>query len=313
MPGTNQFQALALGGGANVLTPAAYAALTSLIANGYQSGTASSQQVNTTLRQATFVANAIAQIIANNGVNALDDGNSATFVTNLLAAIAAQGVTAARFDNSTKNATTAFVQHALGNYQTNQVLASAVTLTAADCGTSFSMNSGAAITLPLGSTVAVGSVISIVSTIPGAVVSRQGADTINLGGAVTAVALGTGDSLEVVWNGGQWVAIQGTTLLKASSLFGNLLSGNGYQKLPSGLILQWGTTGAIGPGGSLTLTFPITFPNAFFMGGAFNSYASGGTLTPTAAGLAYVGASSMTIYLQGTSGMSGIPWIAIGF
>jgi hypothetical protein len=261
MSGTNQFQAIALGGGANVLTPAAYAALASLIANGYQSGTASSQQVNTTLRQATFVANAIAQIIANNGVNALDDGNSATFVTNLLAAIAAQGVTAARFDNSTKNATTAFVQRALGNYQTNQVISSAVTLTAADCGTSFSMNSAAAITLPLGSTVAIGSAISVVSTIPGAVVSRQGADTINLGGSVTAVALGAGDSLEVVWSGGQWVAIQGTTLLKASSLFANLLSGNGYQKLPSGLILQWGSL-AGSAAGDTAATFAITFPTA---------------------------------------------------
>lgn len=86
MPGTNQFLPFATATGANVLTPAAYAALPAS-ATGFQSGIASSQQVNTPLRQSTFVAAAIAQLISNNNLNALDDGNLTAFVANLASAI----------------------------------------------------------------------------------------------------------------------------------------------------------------------------------------------------------------------------------
>ena len=89
--GNNQFLPFATGSSANVLTAAEYEALTALVANGFQSGIAQSQQVNTPIRQATFVAAAIAQIIANNGVNANDDGNISEFVSNFLAAINSPG------------------------------------------------------------------------------------------------------------------------------------------------------------------------------------------------------------------------------
>ena len=75
MPGSNQFLPFATGSGANVLTPADYAALTSLVASGFTSGIAPSQQVNTPLRQSSFVASAIAQAIADQlGVAVNDDG-----------------------------------------------------------------------------------------------------------------------------------------------------------------------------------------------------------------------------------------------
>lgn len=49
-------------------------------------------------------------------------------------------------------------------------------------------------------------------------------------------------------------------------------SANGYQRLPSGLILQWGSTTLPNPGSSssnLTVTFPIAFPNtAYYAGGS---------------------------------------------
>lgn len=87
MPGTNEFKPFATGGGANVLSPAAYAALTSLLANGFSAGVAPSVQLNTVWRQASFVAAAVAQLIADFGPNAVDDGNLTTFVANLKAAI----------------------------------------------------------------------------------------------------------------------------------------------------------------------------------------------------------------------------------
>lgn len=83
MSGTNQFKAFATGGGANTLSPSAYAALTTLIGSGFQSGLASSQQMNTVLRQTSFMAAAIAQLIANAGMNANDDGDLTTLAANL--------------------------------------------------------------------------------------------------------------------------------------------------------------------------------------------------------------------------------------
>lgn len=41
------------------------------------------------------------------------------------------------------------------------------------------------------------------------------------------------------------------------------LVANGYQKIPGGLILQWGTTGSISAGSTSTITLPIAFPTAF--------------------------------------------------
>lgn len=83
MSGTNQFQPFAIGSGANALTPSAYAALTTLISQGFQSGVASSSQVNTVLRQASFMASALGQVVANAGINANDDGNFANLVSAL--------------------------------------------------------------------------------------------------------------------------------------------------------------------------------------------------------------------------------------
>ena len=40
------------------------------------------------------------------------------------------------------------------------------------------------------------------------------------------------------------------------------LTANGYQRLPGGLILQWGITAAVGATGTVATTFPITFPTA---------------------------------------------------
>lgn len=39
-------------------------------------------------------------------------------------------------------------------------------------------------------------------------------------------------------------------------------SGSGYQKLPSGLIVQWGGTPFSGGGGTANITFPVAFPTA---------------------------------------------------
>jgi hypothetical protein len=85
---TNQYLAFAVGGGANTLPYSAYSALTAIIGQGFQPGVASSEQMNTVLRQTTVGVAALAQFAADNsGNNLLDDGNAATFAASILLAI----------------------------------------------------------------------------------------------------------------------------------------------------------------------------------------------------------------------------------
>lgn len=92
MPGINQFPAFATGVSANVLSPASWSALATLLANGFQTGVADSAQVNTAVRQAVFGTAALAKIISDNEADALDNGDLAQFVTRLKTALTAATV-----------------------------------------------------------------------------------------------------------------------------------------------------------------------------------------------------------------------------
>lgn len=84
---TNDIKPFAAAGGANVLTQAEYLALAAL-STGFSSGKASSKEVNKAIRQATFIASALAQFICDkSGSDVLDDGNVAGLVTKLLSAM----------------------------------------------------------------------------------------------------------------------------------------------------------------------------------------------------------------------------------
>ena len=84
---TNDIKPFAAAGGANVLTQAEYLALAAL-STGFSSGKANSKEVNKAIRQATFIASALAQFICDkSGSDVLDDGNVAGLVTNLLSAM----------------------------------------------------------------------------------------------------------------------------------------------------------------------------------------------------------------------------------
>jgi hypothetical protein len=135
-------------------------------------------------------------------------------------------------DNSTKIATTAFVQTKVGTLGTMSTQnATAVAIT------------GGTITGITDLAVADGG---------------TGASTLS----ANAVLLGNGTSaLQTVApsTSGNVLTSNGTTWTSAALNFDSSLSSNGYQKLPSGLIIQWGTAT------DGTITFPITFPNAAFV------------------------------------------------
>lgn len=79
------------------------------------------------------------------------------------------------------------------------------------------------------------------------------------------------------------------TMQNFANEFGSSFAPSGWQRLPSGLIIQWGVVG----GGTGTRTFPIAFPTAF-LSIALACQAndtSGVTGTPSVTGFSYAGAS----------------------
>ncbi|WP_417924887.1 gp53-like domain-containing protein [Collimonas pratensis] len=98
--------------------------------------------------------------------------------------------------------------------------------------------------------------------------------------------------------------------------FGSLQSPNGYQKLPSGLIIQWGTISISTPAPNTLLptaiTFPIAFPTACLTVGS--------TLSNTPASYANVSSEGPTtngfslVFVSGTTSGSTMQlrWFATG-
>jgi hypothetical protein len=168
-----------------------------------------------------------------------------------------------QFDNSLKVATTASVQRALGGFSGfTQVTTNSITLTAANAGQLIETTVlSTAIALPALSTMPVGSAISIFSTAPGAVISANGSDKINNGTTlVSSTAMAVGDTITLVSSGFAWYVQSGTANLINLGNFGASFAGSGYQKLPSGMIIQWGV-GISMSGTSQVNNFPIAFPN----------------------------------------------------
>ncbi|KJN51902.1 hypothetical protein SS51_21570, partial [Enterobacter roggenkampii] len=79
----NNFKPFATGAGANVMSQADWEALPALL-SGFTAGKAFSAQVNKAIRQASFIAAALAQYTANkSGLDVLDDGDVAGFISKM--------------------------------------------------------------------------------------------------------------------------------------------------------------------------------------------------------------------------------------
>ncbi|WP_236187180.1 phage tail protein [Pseudomonas protegens] len=175
--------------------------------------------------------------------------------------------TPAQFANNKALATAEFVQRAIGGFgrafsygtagqviQPSQVNAHINVF--GTCNT---------LTLPLLSSVPVGSVINIGASSLSCSILRQGTDTIFLNSALapaSSITVNDGESVSLVSNGTQWIA-SGVAMLKYAASFAASLAPAGYQRLPGGLILQWGS--AVSAGGAMgnwNAVYYIAFPNA---------------------------------------------------
>lgn len=191
-----------------------------------------------------------------------------TNVNQVLAALRSAGVfqTASQFDNDTSAATTAFVQRALGNFRGIVALTSNTTLTATDMGAFVTCDGIFTVTAPGASLAQSGVCIEIQCTGGAITIVPNASDTFLNGAGVTigSLALNAGDTVTLTWASvSGWVLIRGSAQLKYAAVFGASLAASGYQKLPSGLIIQWGNLTNSGTAGNPTaVTFPVAFPNA---------------------------------------------------
>lgn len=117
----------------------------------------------------------------------------------------------------------------------------AISLTATDVDTALGF-------VPYNSTNPAGYLSSAVTTFN----SRSGAVSLNSGDVTTALGY-------IPYN------TSNPNGYVPSSEFGDSLAANGFQKLPGGLIFQWGSVSSVAPGGSVSVTFPISFPTGVLM------------------------------------------------
>jgi hypothetical protein len=180
--------------------------------------------------------------------------------------------TPAQFDNDTSLATTAFVRRELGSHRFSASRSGELVLDVADIGAHIlhGADSGPrGYTMPNLSTVPNGATIKITNL--------SGHDLILLQRSVGDIFISTSDGSGT---GQNFYIKHGTTVVATkysenawlvtgsgdeykSPLFANLISGYGYQKLPSGFLMQWGSF--LAPiDGYATVTLPISFAYGFF-------------------------------------------------
>lgn len=220
-------------------------------------------------------------------------------------------VTAAQFDNGANVATTAFAKSAGFRHAASVQLSASTTLSVAHAGkvVVLSGTGGYTITLPNRANYPDGESITLVSTASSPVtVQRQGTDSIYPNNApITSFTMANGDTAVIESSAAVtgWNVLSGSVQLGYAGAFGSSIAGSGYQKLPSGLILQWGT----GTGGT-ALSFPLAFPNSLY---GITVQIADANVSET--GYALSGVSGFTPKTYNTSGSAitaAVFWMAIG-
>lgn len=268
----NNFKPFATAANANVMAQADWEALPALL-SGFMAGKASSAQVNKAIRQASFIAAALAQYTANkSGQDVLDDGDLNGFVSKMGAAFGK--------DFQALDATlTALAGLATGAnklpYFTGNDTAAQTDLTSVGRDI-IGKSTIADILTYLGLT---GALIGDECKIAGFDSSNVNAPYMRFSRTNTVVPLATKDYAQpkdqtlTDLSGKDKAALRTYLDLKSAAQrdvgaganqipdmngFTSSLTSPGWQKLPSGLIIQWGTANPSSTG-EIFITFPVAF------------------------------------------------------
>lgn len=245
------------------------------------------------------------------------DEASASQLLEAIRIVASRGTTRLPGDDSEYWATTAWVNRRGVQFSSLATYDLSTRLSADATGqfAILTIPGGGTVTLPPASEFSAGAFIGFRSNVPNQVVAAAGDDTFNGSGGglpVTSVTLNDGDNVYLVSNGAaQWLMIGGNAQLRYTQSFSHAIASNGYQKLPSGLIIQWGLNAAGTTSAGAAVTFPLAFPNACFQVIASDSgnqdYAYG-CGTPSKNGFVLTGGvAGGASYTNGAA-----RWVAIG-
>lgn len=242
-----------------------------------------------------------------------------TNLTQLLTALRSAGVflTAPQFDTSTKVATMEALQRALGNCRGTRLLSGAATLGVDDLGKKIICGGSGGYTVilpPVGSLPeGVTCPVWVNATNPVSF-AAAGADVIYIGqgsSSVSPYSVAQGEQLEFTKYSGGWV-ISGSAQLKHSAGFGASLAGAGYQKLPGGLIFQWGLV-SVNSGSFADVALPITFTNTILRHSVGRQGDSVLSSESSVAAQALSNAVLRFYYYSLAGGAATIEYIAIGY
>ena len=214
----------------------------------------------------------------------------------------------AQFDSSLLLPTTAFVQRALGNMAGYGGLLNATQpIAQSSVGKFFTVSGAVTLSLPTPSAALAGATIELIG------VDAANNYTVNVTGGTNISAYSGFSGPSLVCRGGspvvfrcdgtKWLVVAGADRYRGD--WSASLQAGGYMKLPSGVIVQWGS-GVVN--GSATFSLPIAFPVAPLA--AFSS--SNNTSPAYAYSANFNNNSQITVVTQG-AGAAGAQYLAIGY
>lgn len=225
-------------------------------------------------------------------------------------------LTPSKFSADKKLPTTEFVQKALGSFSDCRPLGSATVMDASYAGGAYALTAsgaqGMSVTLPPVLGLPDGACILLKCTTAPAFVpiNTAGSDLITFapGIASSTFNLDVGEDATLVKMGTAWI-ITGLTVFRRLPYMLTSLGMPGYQKLPSGLIMQWGMASIPAGQRSVGAPLPIVFPNQGITALAIdNGQAS------YFAGVSAVSTSAVAVWINVVAATTvNIRWFALGY
>lgn len=222
-------------------------------------------------------------------------------------------VTPSQFDATTRVATTAFVRSSGKHYADVLQVAGPFQVLPTHAGSVIDFPSGYSgqVTLPLASAVPPGATFTFWSGTGVSVsIAVQAVDTLYVSAStVKSIVLQDGDTLELTkigeFGSGSWMATGGSAQLKYAGALASSLAASGYQKLPSGLIMQWGAT-TVTQANTWTV---VNLPTPFTVSSAFQVICSPAGTGQTGGG---AGVSKSQIQVACSAAGGTVYWLAMG-
>ena len=129
--------------------------------------------------------------------------------------------------------------------------------------------------------------------------------------AVDAVGLLISSTAQALAQADNTTAISPLRLAEALQGANQSLSSNGYQKLPGGMIIQWGNVALLSTQ-TLAVSLPLTFPTAALVGVGTSNEAGTSGAAQASVNVTAFSTTTITVNNTGAAAMTA-RWIAIGY